>query len=117
MYASAFPGSGLMRLRSHRDGPKMNLALLGWLRPVLARKGMMAVRLRPSGPIARSSKSRIFPKLDRSSRSSDTIGYAFAMERKVPSSMSSWPVGRRGHGMLLAMSQAANLSRLKVVPS
>ena len=106
-----------MRLRSQRDGPKMNLALLGWLRPVLARNGMIPVRLRPSGPMARSSKSRILPSAARSSRSSAIAGCALAIDRNVSSFRSNCPLSSRGHGMPLAINQSANFSRLNVVPS
>ena len=49
------PGSGLMRPRSHVDGPKMNLELDGVFRPELAPNGESKTRFRPSEPTAKSS--------------------------------------------------------------
>jgi hypothetical protein len=41
-------GSGRIKLRSQHDGPKMNLALLGWFRPVTDRSGDSGQQFRPS---------------------------------------------------------------------
>ena len=95
----------------------MNRALLGWFLLVRARKGAMLVRFLPSGPMARSSNSRICPSAARSSRSSATSGWAFACPRKVSSDKSNCPDSSIGHGMPRATSHRANLSRLNTVPS
>ena len=60
------PGSGLIRPRSHVDGPKMNLELDGVFRPELAPNGESKTRFRPSEPTAKSS-SRSWERETRSS--------------------------------------------------
>ena len=66
-YASAMPGSGLIRPRTQRLGPKMNLAFDGWFRPVLLANGESRVRFLPSCPMA-SLFNRSSARLWRSSR-------------------------------------------------
>lgn len=73
MYATACAGGGLINPRSQTLVPKINLELLGWLRPVLDRKADNSVRLRPSVPTARSL-SRKSERLQRSSRKGETRG-------------------------------------------
>ena len=46
-YATARPSAGLMSDRSQQAGPKMNRALLGWLRPVFDPNAPSRHRLRP----------------------------------------------------------------------
>ena len=57
----------LMRDRIQAEGPNMNRLLLGWLRPVLERKGDSIQRLLPSSPTP-ILFNRICPKVDRNSR-------------------------------------------------
>jgi len=116
MYATPWPGGGLINPRSHTLGPKMNFELLGWLRPVRAWKADNRHRFRPSRPTARSL-SRNSDKALRSSRSGATSGCDLAACRKASSDKSSAPVSRRGHGMPVRSSHVANLAALKVRPS
>src|SRR5215469_1678175 len=92
------PGGGLIRLRNHVDGPKMNFEFDGWFRLVRALYADRIVRLRPSAPTARSAR-RIADSEDRSSRSGAIRGWARAISRNVSSPKSSVPDDNRGHGM------------------
>src|SRR5262249_60851523 len=78
------PGGGLISDRSHTLGPKMKRELLGWLRPVRARKADKMARLRPScRPTTRSLSRRSASEL-RSSRKGDTTGEMLAIFLHVP---------------------------------
>ena len=62
-----------MRPRNQTAVPKTKRALLGWLRPVRARKAESIVRFLPSNPTA-SSERRICDKVTRNSLSGARLG-------------------------------------------
>ena len=106
----------LDKSRNQTEGPKINLLLDGWLRPVLAPNADSRQRLRPSDPTA-SSERRSCDRAWRNSLSGATSTWDRAIWRKVSSVKSRLPEVSIGHAIPFLASHAANRSVLNVRPS
>ena len=73
----------MIRPRNQTLGPKIDLELLGWLRPVRARKADRIVRFLPSLPTCKSF-SFISDSEARNSRKGDSVGCVLAFSRASP---------------------------------